>query len=302
MKQESLWQGAGRTLMKIVFQSLRPKQWTKNLILFAALVFSQQFLVPEAALRVVAAFALFCMLSGSGYLLNDLLDREKDRLHPLKAKRPLASGALPPSTAWVVFFILAGGSLGAAFLLSAPFGLTALAYFLLQVAYSLWLKRVVILDVFAIAAGFVLRAVAGAEVIAVEISSWLLVCTMLLALFLGLCKRRHELVLLEEEAGGHRASLASYSTLLLDQMIAVVTASTVVAYAFYTMADETVQKFQTDGLKYTLPFVLYGIFRYLYLVHQKKEGGNPETTLLTDRPLLLNLFLYGLAVGFILYR
>lgn len=288
--------------MKIVFQSLRPRQWTKNVIVFAALVFSGQLLDPAQSGKAALAFALFCLLSGSGYLLNDLLDREQDRLHPLKAKRPLASGALPPSTAWVVFFVLAGGSLVAAFLLSAPFGLTALAYFLLQVAYSLWLKRIVILDVFAIAAGFVLRAVAGAEVIAVEISSWLLVCTMLLALFLGLCKRRHELVLLEEEAGGHRTSLASYSPHLLDQMIGVATASTVVAYAFYTMSEETVAKFQTDALKYTIPFVLYGIFRYLYLVHQKEEGGNPETTLLTDRPLLLNLFLYGLAVGYILYR
>jgi 4-hydroxybenzoate polyprenyltransferase len=289
-------------LFKALIRALRPKQWTKNVIVFAALVFSGQLVDPAQAGKAALAFALFCLLSGSGYLLNDLLDRERDRRHPLKAKRPIASGALPPSTAWVVFFFLAGGSLGMAFFLSVPFGYAALAYFLLQIAYSLWLKAAVILDVFAIAAGFVLRAVAGAEVIAVEISSWLLVCTMLLALFLGLCKRRHELVLLEEEAGGHRASLASYSTLLLDQMIAVVTASTVVAYALYTMADETVQKFQTDGLKYTLPFVLYGIFRYLYLVHQKEEGGNPETTLLTDRPLLVNLAMYALAVGYILYR
>jgi len=188
-----------------------------------------------------------------------------------------------------------------AFSLSFPFGMVAVSYLILQILYSFYLKHVVILDVFSVASGFVLRVVGGAEVIHVPISSWLLICTILLSLFLAMSKRRHELILLEDNAVHHRKILYEYSPYFLDQMISVVTSSTVIAYALYTMSEETVKKFHTDNLKFTIPFVIYGIFRYLYLIHQKNEGGNPEMVLLTDKPLIINILLYGLVVGFILY-
>jgi 4-hydroxybenzoate polyprenyltransferase len=247
------------------------------------------------------AFIIFCLLSGSVYTLNDLLDVKQDRTHPKKSQRPLASGKLQPPIAIVSGSILVLLSLANAFWLNTNFGFIALGYFILQIAYSTVLKHIVILDVLAVSIGFVLRAIAGAEVINVPISSWLLVCTILLALFLSLGKRRHEIILLEDNAANHRKILYEYSPALLDQMISVVTASTVVAYALYTMSAETINKFQTDNLKFTIPFVLYGIFRYLYLIHQKSEGGSPEKILLNDRPLLINIILYLLTVWFFTY-
>jgi len=179
--------------------------------------------------------------------------------------------------------------------------MVALCYLILQLAYTFSLKHIIILDVFSIAAGFVLRVLAGAAVIDVPVSTWLLVCTMLLALFLSFCKRRHELANLELEAVNHRKSLNEYNSYLLDQMIAVVTASTLISYALYTMATETTQKFGTTDLKYTIPLVLFGIFRYLYLIHQKNEGGSPESVILKDKPMILNICIFVLMVTVILY-
>ncbi len=280
---------------------MRPKQWSKNLLLFAALLFSQKLFHLPLLTMVSFGFIIFCFLSGSVYILNDLIDLKQDRLHPLKSQRPLASGTLSPMTAIFSGIIFIALSLGGAFWLNISFGWTALGYFALQIAYSTFLKHIVILDVLAVAIGFVLRAIAGGEIIGVPISSWLLVCTILLALFLALGKRRHELLLLEENAIQHRKILYEYSPGLLDQMISVVTASTVVAYALYTMSAETIHKFHTDNLKYSIPFVLYGIFRYLYLIHQRNEGGSPERILLNDKPLMINIVLYLLTVWFFIY-
>ena len=286
----------------LVFRSMRPRQWTKNLILFAALIFSQNIFSPLLLFKAVAAFAIFCFLSGCVYIINDLLDLKQDKIHPIKSKRPLASGKLKPATAVIAaiaLFCLSFGS--AAAFTNLTFMIVALIYFVLQMAYSTLLKHVVILDVFCIAAGFVLRAIGGAEVIDVPFSTWLLFCTMLLSLFLALSKRRHELLLLEDDAVHHRKILFEYSPYLLDQMISVVTASTVITYTLYTVSEDTVSKFGTDRLKFTIPFVLYGIFRYLYLIHQKNEGGSPERVLLNDLPLIICVLLYGLTVGLILY-
>ena len=284
-----------------LLRSLRPSQWTKNLIVFAALIFGQRLLDPDAVLTSFAAFAIFCALSGVVYLINDVADRHADRQHPTKRHRPIASGAVPVSLAVGTAAGLAFASLSAAFLLRVEFGLIAAAYVLLLAMYSGPLKHMVIIDVLTIAIGFVLRAAGGAVAIGVEIGHWLLIVTVLLALFLALSKRRHELVLLADGATSHRRILQEYSPYLLDQMISVVTASTLVAYAFYTVSPEVIQKFGTDKLGLTLPFPLYGIFRYLYLVHQKEGGGSPSDLLLNDRPLLACVALWGLAVVLIIY-
>jgi 4-hydroxybenzoate polyprenyltransferase len=290
------------TIAGLVFRSMRPKQWTKNLILFAALIFSQNVLSPPHLFKTIVAFFIFCIISGCVYLINDLFDLEQDKIHPVKNKRPLASGALAPSIAIIAtVFLLCLSLLCAVLLTNLSFIFIALIYFILQIAYSTVLKHIVILDVFSIAAGFVLRALAGAEVIEVPFSTWLLFCAILLSLFLALSKRRHELILLEDDAIHHRKILFEYSPYLLDQMISVVTASTVITYSLYTVSEDTVSKFGTDRLKYTIPFVLYGIFRYLYLIHQKNEGGSPEKVLLNDLPLIICIILYGMTVGIILY-
>ena len=285
----------------LLVRSLRPRQWTKNLVVFAGLLFSQNLFDPVLAARALAAFVLFCLLTGAIYLLNDVLDYERDRLHPQKRHRPVASGALPRATAAAAGLALLAGALGGAFGLARPFGWTALAYAALITAYSFGLKHLVIVDVLVVALGFVLRAVAGAVVIRVEISPWLIICTLLLALFMACGKRRHELLALEGNATDHRPILAEYTPQLLDQMIAVVTASTVLAYALYTLSAETVAKFGTSWLSLTIPFVLYGIFRYLYLLYRRELGGNPSELFLADGPLLLDIALWGLAVIAILY-
>ena len=290
--------GAGAVLA--VLASLRPRQWVKNLFVFAGVIFSHKLFTVDAG-RALAAFAVFCALSGVVYLLNDVADRERDRAHPKKRLRPLASGALSVRTAIVAAVVIATVALGAAAALGTAFLLTAVAYLVLLVLYSVRLKHVVIVDVLTVAMGFVLRAVAGAVAIAVEISGWLLICTVLIALFLALGKRRHEYLTLDADAARHRPILAEYSAALLDQMIAVVTASTVTAYALYTMSPETVAKFDTRLLPVTLPFVLYGIFRYLYLLYRRQLGGNPSELFLNDRALLLNACLWVLAVLAIIY-
>jgi 4-hydroxybenzoate polyprenyltransferase len=285
-----------------VLASLRPGQWTKNFIVFAALIFSRRLLDPAAVALALAAFLIFCGLSGAIYLVNDVSDRVEDRQHPLKSKRPIASGALAVGTALAWAAMLIGGGLALAFWLQPLFGLTAVAFVSLQAAYTRRLKHIVILDVMAIAAGFVLRAVAGGVVIEVPVSEWLLVCTILLALFLGLAKRRHELTLLAAGAAGHRRILEEYDPYLLDQMIAVVAAATLVAYIIYCLSSETIERFGTHWLVLTVPFPIYGIFRYLYLVHRKDGGGNPSEMLLNDRPLLACVALWSLSVVAIIYR
>ena len=282
--------------------SLRPDQWTKNLIVFAGLIFGQRLLEPSAVATSAAAFVVFCGLSSSMYLINDVVDRAEDRRHPTKSQRPIAAGTISPEAALIGAACLGGTALGGAFLLGRPFGLVALAFVGLLGLYNQFLKHVVILDVFTIAAGFVLRAVAGAVVVAVPISQWLLVCTMLLALFLGLAKRRHELGLLGDEADSHRRALAEYSPRLLDQLISIVAAATVVSYAFYTVEPATVEKFGTDLLTLTIPFPVYGVFRYLYLVHRREGDGSPAEMLLRDRPLLVSVMLWATAIVLIIYR
>ena len=276
----------------LLLATVRPEQWTKNLFLFAGLLFGRHLLEPAAVWRAVA---------GVVYVFNDLADREADQRHPLKRTRPIASGQLSVRVAAIAGTALAVVGCAGAVMLGHSFALTAGAYLALLLLYSAGLKHVVIVDVLTIAAGFVLRAVAGATVVDVPISHWLLICTTLLALFLALSKRRHELVLLGEGAIAHRRILEEYSPYLLDQMIAVVTASTLIAYTLYTISPETVQKLGTDRLGLTIPFVLYGIFRYLYLVHQKRGGGSPAAMLMTDRPLLACVALWTISVALVLY-
>jgi 4-hydroxybenzoate polyprenyltransferase len=292
----------GRSLALHILLSLRPAQWSKNLLVFAGLLFGRRLLDPAAVLDAGLAFAVFCGLSGVVYLVNDIADREADQRHPLKAQRPIASGALSVSTGLAVALGLGAVCLAVAYVVGPAFVGVATGYLALQILYSIVLKDVVIIDVLTIAIGFVLRAVGGAVAVQVEISYWLLVCTILLALFIALAKRRHEIVLLSASAASHRAILGEYSPYLLDQMIGVVTASTLISYVFYTISPETQAKFGTTWLGLTIPFPLYGIFRYLYLVHQREGGGSPADLLLTDRPLLACVALWALTVALIIYR
>ncbi len=283
-----------------IFKSLRPQQWIKNLFIFAPLIFSQNIFNRPLLLRTMVAFAAFCLISSAHYIFNDLRDIEDDRRHPVKSQRPLASGRLKKGPAIAALVVIGAAGLALAAGINTPFLLMAAGYLVLQTAYSMWLKHVVILDVFVVAAGFLIRVVAGGLAIQVEISSWLLICTILLSLFLAMGKRRYELVLLDKDAANHRPILREYNTYLLDQMISVVTASTLVAYCLYTISAETVAKFGTRNLLFTVPFVLYGIFRYLYLIHQKAEGGTPEALIIRDKPLLVDIFLWIVAAVLIL--
>src|SRR5262245_691386 len=299
--QTALVEHAQPSVVSLLFTSLRPRQWTKNLFVFAGVLFGGHLLQAQSIVRSAAAFVIFCALSGVVYLLNDLADREADQRHPLKRLRPIASGQLSSGVAIGAAGVLGIGGMGAAVILSPAFAAIAAVYLALLVAYSFFLKHFVIIDALTIAAGFVLRAASGAIAVSVPISHWLYVCTTLLALFLVLSKRRHELTLLTDGAVTHRPILNEYSPYLLDQMIAVVTASTLVAYSVYSTSTETADRLHTTRLGLTIPFVLYGIFRYLYLVHQKRAGGSPADLLLTDRPLLVCVGLWGIAVALILY-
>jgi 4-hydroxybenzoate polyprenyltransferase len=293
---------ADRSFAANLIVSIRPGEWTKNLFVFAGLLFGQRLTDPSALGRSLAAFTIFCGLAGVVYLINDVADRETDRQHPRKQRRPIASGALSPAAALASAGVLAATALGSAWLLGRAFGLIATTYLLLLVLYSGPLKHIVIIDVLTIAVGFVLRVAAGAVAIDVPISQWLLICTILLALFLGLSKRRHEIVLLADGATEHRPILQEYSPYLLDQMIGVVTASTLMAYILYATSHDTAERFGTSLLGLTIPFPLYGIFRYLYLVHRKEGGGSPAELLLNDRPLLACVALWAIAVAVIIYR
>lgn len=311
-------------MLKLIIKEMRPRQWPKNAFVFLPVIFTvRQYWRPFTDSMwiflglTVGAFVVFCLASGFVYFVNDLVDVEQDRAHPTKRKRPIASGALPESVARVsIGFLLALTLVGAValdwvsqqFPLPAgapifpfPFAFTGvtITYLVLQVAYSFWLKHIVIVDVFCIAAGFVLRTVAGAAIIQVPISPWLYMLTTMLSLFIGFAKRRNEIVILEGDAKNHRAILDEYSAELLDQMIAVTLATTVIAYSLYTFTAENLPK--NHAMMLTIPFVLYGIFRYLYLIHIKNEGGSPEEALLGDRPLLISVVLWGLSAVAILY-
>jgi len=270
--------------------AMRPRQWSKNLLLFAGLLFAEKLGDVTRVWLNVLAFLSFCLISGAVYIYNDLQDVDEDRLHPQKRLRPIASGKLPVTVAsWFMVGAMLVG-LVLAFWIRPAFGWLAVLYVLLSLAYSLGAKHIVILDVFLIAAGFVLRALAGAVAIDVNISGWLLACTTLLSLFLGFCKRRHELVTLGEEASNHRVTLGEYSVGLLDQFIAIVSSATIITYALYTIQSATAT--QHENLKYTIPLVMYGIFRYLYLVHRKDLGGAPEQVLLEDRGIQATILLW----------
>jgi 4-hydroxybenzoate polyprenyltransferase len=280
--------------------ALRPRQWIKNVFVLAALVFAGRLDDPSAVARGLGAFAVFCALSSAVYLVNDVCDREADRLHPVKRRRPIAAGEVSPAAAGAVAIVLTAAALLAAFWLSRGLFGVALAYFVLNVGYSFGLKRVVILDVMMVASGFLLRAWAGALVLGVAISHWLVLCTGLLALFLGFVKRRQEIAGLE--SGDHtRPILREYSLPFLDQMISIVTGATVVAYSLYAFSPEVAEKLGTRHLGLTIPFVVFGIFRYLYLVHQRGEGENPTAVILSDGPLIVDVLLWGAAVVVALY-
>ena len=288
-------------MIMALIEGMRPRQWMKNTFVLIAVVFGQRLYDMGAVIWSLGAFCIFCFLSSAVYLLNDVADYEKDREHPTKRNRPIASGRLPKSVALGVALVFAVGSVGLSLAINEAFAALALSYLLLNLLYSFCLKHIVILDVLMVAVFFVLRAVAGAAAINVEISHWLLICTLLLALFISLSKRRHELVLLENNASAHRASLTEYSAYLLDQMIGVVTASTLMAYILYTVDARTISVFGSDHLLYTVPSVIFGIFRYLYLIHQKGEGGNPDRILLSDRPFFINMLVWAGIVGVAIY-
>lgn len=287
--------------MSALFRSLRPRQWVKNSVIFAALLFSRTLAEPSHLWRSVCAFMLFCAVSGSVYIFNDIIDVENDRIHPAKSKRPIAAGEVTLGLAGTTAALLAAAALVLSWRLSHPFAMLALLYLVTNLLYSLWLKKVVIVDVMVISSGFVIRAVAGGVVIGVEVSAWLILCTILLSLFLGFTKRRQELAQLEAQAVNHREILREYSVTFLDQMISIVTAATVVAYFLYTLSPETRAKLGTPYLPLTIPFVLYGIFRYLYLVHERNMGESPTAALYADRPLLVNTLLWAAAAVIILY-
>ncbi|OGC96397.1 MAG: hypothetical protein A2W25_06775 [candidate division Zixibacteria bacterium RBG_16_53_22] len=283
-------------MLKALLISMRPSHWVKNLIIFAALIFAREYSDTEKIGLTLLTFAAFCLATSAVYLFNDVIDRDNDKKHPLKSRRPIASGKLPVPLAVAASFFLILCAVVLSIFVNIDTLLALACYAIINIGYSIVLKHVVIIDVMTIAAGFVLRAVAGGLAIQVPISPWLLVCTTLLALFLGFGKRRQELSLLTNDAVSHRRSLEYYSVPFLDQMISVVTASTVVAYAFYTLSPEVVEHFGTKWLSLTIPFVLYGIFRYLFLIFKKDQGGSPTKLLLTDPPLLICILLWLMAV------
>jgi 4-hydroxybenzoate polyprenyltransferase len=287
--------------LRALIVSFRPHQWTKNLLLFGGLIFSRSLFDLTAAAISLEAFAAFCLTSSAVYLLNDLRDRAHDRLHPVKRFRPLASGALHPAVAIAALLVLLGSALLIGLAIRPQFAAVLGAYMVLNTGYSLGLKRVVILDVLLLAMGFVLRAVGGAVAIHVTASPWLFLCTLVLAVYVGLGKRRHELTLLQSEAHAHRPSLEGYSEQLLDLMMAITGGAAILAYALYTMADATVERFGGSQLILTVPFVLYGVFRYLVLVLKRQKDGDPATLLLTDPPSLVNVALWAGLTCFLIY-
>lgn len=283
-----------------LIKTMRPRQWAKNIFVFVALFFDRKLTDPESVLRTLAAFILLCLMSSAVYLMNDLADIENDRQHPTKKNRPLAAGQLKPLVAAIAAVVLALGSLVAGFLLSTGLGWVLLLYLLIQISYTFWLKRVVLVDVLVVSAGFVLRIAAGVAVIDVErFSPWLYVFGGFLALFMILGKRRHELVLLGENAGDHRAILKEYNLDLVDRLLGLVTTGAVIAYTLYTFLSEGLPA--NHFMMLTIPFVLYAVFRYLYLIHVRHEGGAPEDIFLRDRPMQVSMVLWAILVFVVLY-
>ncbi|MDP8255620.1 MAG: UbiA prenyltransferase family protein [Candidatus Alcyoniella australis] len=285
-----------------LWSSMRPRRWAKNIVMLVGLAFGMSLYDPSALLRILWAAAVFCLLSGSGYLINDLVDRKFDRLHPIKRHRALAAGRLSTRLALATALMIAAICVVAAWPLGPRFFIAALGFWLLQVAYSLVLSRLVVLDLFAMAGLLLLRVTAGAWAVPVPVSRWLMVCTMLLGLLLAMGTRRHELLEKVRLGGdGHKPVLCEYSPYLMDQMIAVVTSATLLVYVLYTQSAETLAKFNTRSLVLSTPFVLHGIFRYLYLVHRRQGELSPERLILGDRPFQLTLLGYAICVGVILY-
>ncbi len=287
-----------------IVKLVRPHQWVKNTVIFAAVIFSKNFFNLPYLERSIIAFGVFCVASGAVYIFNDIIDARADRNHPQKSRRPIAAGDISLAMAIIYFIVMfAGAVVLSYFIFNIHFFKVVSIYILLNILYSIVLKRIVILDVVIISINFVLRAVAGVYAIAptLEFSTWLIICTFFLSLFLALSKRRAEVELLEERAEKHRRALRDYSTKLLDEMIAVVTASTVMSYTLYTISTSTVEKFGTVNLVYTVPFVVFGIFRYLFLIHMRKEGGSPTRIIYRDRPLIINLVLWVISCMLILY-
>jgi len=289
------------TFLSNALVSMRPKQWIKNSLIFVALIFSQNLFHWDTVLRSILSFMLFCLVSSGIYLFNDLMDAPRDREHPVKKNRPIASGTVSRFQAVATAILLEIISLWAAFELAFEFGMVCVVYIVIQILYSLFLKKIVIIEIFTVAAGFFLRVIAGAKIIEVPVSSWLLVCTLFISLFLGLAKRRSELILLGEDAKIHRGVLDQYSISLMDQMVGVATAGSVISYSLYTLSSETVGKFGTENLWYTIPIVIYGIFRYLYLIYRRGKGGFPELIFFEDRPLLITGVIYVIVVVLVIY-
>ncbi|MGZ9586644.1 decaprenyl-phosphate phosphoribosyltransferase [Paenibacillus marinisediminis] len=284
-----------RELPMLLFKQLRPKQWSKNLLIFAAPLFSFDAVTPTALVNSFAGFFLLCFVSGCVYILNDYIDREADRNHPEKRYRPMASGQLNPKIALTFGAFLLIGSLIISYILNPLFTVLLAVYFCMNVAYSIKLKHIVIIDIMIIAAGFVLRAIAGGLVIHVPFTPWFLLCTMLLSLFLAIGKRRHELLLLNNETGTHRKVLEHYSIELLDQLSGIVTTATIICYSIFTFTSD-----HSIHLMWTIPLVIYGIFRYLYLIHIEKKGGSPDKILFEDRHILVTVILYVISVIIVL--
>ncbi|MCG7375889.1 decaprenyl-phosphate phosphoribosyltransferase [Paenibacillus sp. ACRSA] len=282
--------GTGNTLSGLL-RLLRPKQWTKNGLLFAALLFSFEEIRTETVLTTILGFILFSLVAGCVYILNDYVDRERDQQHPVKKFRPLASGQVNPTHALLFGALLLIGSVGTAFVVNSIFGVLCIVYFILNVSYSFVLKHLVILDMMTIAAGFVLRAIAGGVLIHVPFTPWFLICTLLLSLFLAIGKRRNELTLLEGNTGSHRKVLDNYSITLLDQFNTIVTTATIISYSLFTFTSD-----RTIHLMWTIPLVIYGMFRYLYLIHMKNQGGSPDRVLFEDKPILITVILYVISV------
>ncbi|TVY09778.1 decaprenyl-phosphate phosphoribosyltransferase [Paenibacillus cremeus] len=285
------------TSFGIILKLFRVNQWTKNALVFAALIFSGELFIFESILKSIIGAVLFCLISSSIYILNDTLDAEKDLLHPTKKYRPIASGLISKRNAIIIMNLIWLIALPLSITFSIKFFIILLLYLLIQIFYCLYLKHIVIIDVLCIASGFVLRAIAGGYLLDVTISPWLIICTSLLALFLALAKRRHELLLLKENAVGHRKILEKYSTELLDQLLSLVTSSTLMAYCLYTFTSNKPQVFML-----TILFVIYGLFRYQYIIFKKGLGGSPEKILISDKPILINIFLWGLTSIIVLYK
>ncbi len=284
-----------------LLKALRPRQWVKNVFVLAPLVFAQALTDTTAVGRALLAFAAFCCAASAVYLFNDLRDREQDRKHPTKQRRPIAAGVVPPAVAGAAAAILAASALALVWPLGREVAAIVVVYLALNALYSLSLKRVAIVDVLVVSVGFVLRVLGGGAAIGVEVSAWLLLCTIFVSLLLAVAKRRHELILLLSAAAAQRPVLDHYSPALLDQMMNVVTASSVLSYALYAVAPETAEKFHTPFLVYTIPFVLFGIFRFLWLTYQGGSDLNPTEAMLKDAPFVLNLLLWGATVVTIIY-